>query len=242
MARDGYVNLLPVQHKRSRDPGDAADAVKARRAFLEAGHYRPLRDAIPRLAAEPPVRNVVDIGCGEGYYTSALTAAAPDVVGVDIARPAIQFAARRYPGLTWLVASGSLLPLADGSVDAVTTLFSQLHVAEMHRVLKPGGRLLVVTPAADHLWALRQGLFEEVHPHEPDKFLPGLAPLFHLRERGEVRVALQLAHRDLRHLVAMTPYAWKAKPERRAAVEAMASLTTQAAFAWLRFERKPVAH
>ena len=46
MAKEGYVNLLPVQHKRSRDPGDSAEMMQARRAFLDAGHYQPLRDAI----------------------------------------------------------------------------------------------------------------------------------------------------------------------------------------------------
>lgn len=74
MAKEGYVNLLPVQHKRSRDPGDSAEMMQARRAFLDAGHYQPLRDAVAaKLAALLPAgaTSVLDIGCGEGYYTAA---------------------------------------------------------------------------------------------------------------------------------------------------------------------------
>ena len=68
MAKEGYVNLLPVQHKRSRDPGDSAEMMQARRAFLDAGHYQPLRDAIVaqlRERLDDKATAVLDIGCGE---------------------------------------------------------------------------------------------------------------------------------------------------------------------------------
>ena len=240
VAREDYVNLLPPQHRNSREPGDSLESLRARRAFLEAGHYAPLRDAIVRQAALlAPLHTVLDVGCGEGWYTSALTDVAGDVIGLDIAKPAVQLAARRYPGPTWIVGSGVLLPVMDGSVDLVSSIFSQLYVAEMHRVLRPGGYALVVTPAPDHLWALREGLFEEVRPHEPAKFLAGLESRFELRERIEVRVPLALDNTALRQLVLMTPYAWRAKPERRAAVEAIGMLETQAAFSLMCLQGKP---
>jgi 23S rRNA (guanine745-N1)-methyltransferase len=230
VAREGYVNLLPVQHKSSREPGDSAEMVMARREFLQAGHYQPLRDA--GLALLMPLRgqSLLDIGCGEGYYTSALTAAAAEVTGLDIAKPAIQLAARRFRDITWLVGSAALLPLADTSVDIVCSLFSQLQIAEMQRVLKPGGHVLVVTPAADHLWSLREQLFDTVQPHEPDKFLAGFEGAFELHTRQELCVSLSLTRRSLGQLLQMTPYAWKAKPEKRAALEASESFFTQAAF------------
>jgi 23S rRNA (guanine745-N1)-methyltransferase len=74
MAKEGYVNLLPVQHKRSKDPGDSAEMMQARRAFLDAGHYQPLRDAVAQLLAAKLADGasaILDIGCGEGYYTAA---------------------------------------------------------------------------------------------------------------------------------------------------------------------------
>lgn len=82
MAKEGYVNLLPVQHKRSRDPGDSAEMMQARRAFLDAGHYQPLRDAIVAQLRErlnEKATAVLDIGCGEGYYTHAFADALPEI-------------------------------------------------------------------------------------------------------------------------------------------------------------------
>lgn len=81
MAKEGYVNLLPVQHKRSRDPGDSAEMIQARRAFLDAGHYQPLRDAIVaqlRERLDEKATAVLDIGCGEGYYTHAFADVLPE--------------------------------------------------------------------------------------------------------------------------------------------------------------------
>lgn len=238
VAREGYVNLLPVQHKNSRDPGDSEESLRARRAFLEAGHYRPLRDAIVEQVARSKPSSTLDVGCGEGWYTSALPAVAGSVIGLDISKPAIRLAAKRHPGIVWLVGSGVLLPVADGGVDLVASIFSQLYPAEMQRVLSPGGRALVVTPAPDHLHALREGLFEEVRAHEPDKFLSGLDPYFLLRKRLEVRAKIRLDNAGIRQLILMTPYAWKAKPGRRAEIESRESLETEAAFSLMLFDRK----
>lgn len=240
VARDGYVNLLPVQHKNSPDPGDAADMLVARRAFLQAGHYQPLRDGVLSLLAPLQAQDLLDIGCGEGYYTAAFTALAPEVVGLDIAKPAIQLAARRYRDITWLVGSGALLPVADASVDIVCCLFTQLHIAEMHRVLKPGAHVLVVTPAPDHLWSVREGLFDEVRAHEPDKFLAGFETRFSLQERQQLRVPLKLSQQALRQLLLMTPYVWKARPEKRAALEQSEAVVTDAAFSLMLFRKLPV--
>lgn len=246
VARAGYVNLLLVQYKHSLDPGDRSDSLQARRAFLDAGHFAPLRRAVvEQLRAHAP-QSVLDIGCGEGYYTAAMgaatgataTGAAPEVIGLDIAKPAIQLAAKRYREVaTWLIASGAQLPFADASLDAITCLFTQLHVRELQRVLKPGGLLLVVTPAADHLQQLREGLFETVQPHEPDKLVETLGTGFALHSTQILNFDLLLNHADVSNLLCMTPYAWKARPERREAMARRTALQTAAAFAILEFER-----
>lgn len=240
VAREGYVNLLPVQHKHSREPGDSAEMVAARREFLQAGHYQPLREAAAGLLAPLRAQSLLDLGCGEGWYTDALRRVAAEVVGLDIAKPAIQAAARRFRGITWLVGSAAHLPFAAAALDLVTCLFTPLQVGEMGRVLRPGGHALVVTPAPDHLWSLRERLFEEVRPHEPDKFLAGFEAGFELHTQQELGFALSLGQADLRRLLTMTPYAWKAKPERRAALEASAGLETQAAFSLLLFRKRAV--
>ncbi len=237
VAREGYVNLLPVQHKKSKSPGDTPDSVQARRAFLQAGHYQPLRDAVTDLLRPLAALTLLDLGCGEGYYTSALHEVVPEVTGLDIAKPAIQLAARRFKGITWLVGSGSLLPLAAQSQDVVSSLFSPLPVAEMARVLRPGGHVLVVTPAPEHLWTVREGLFGEVRAHEPDKFLKDFAEGFELVGRELVRYPLTLTQQALKDLLAMTPYAWKAKAERRALLEQQDGFATEAAFSVMLFRK-----
>jgi 23S rRNA (guanine745-N1)-methyltransferase len=238
VAREGYVNLLPVQHKNSLEPGDDPQMVTARREFLQAGHYRPLLDAVLEVLAPLSPRSLLDVGCGEGSYTGAFGAVAGQVIGLDIAKPAIRLAARRFPGHLWIVGSGTQIPVGTGDVDAVCNLFAQLHVGELARVLKPEGHLLVVTQAPDHLWSLREQLFDEVRPHDPDKFLAALDAAFELQARREVRFALDLAQSDLRRLLQMTPYAWKARPERRAALETRDAFATQASFTLMLFRRR----
>lgn len=236
VAREGYVNLLPVQYKHSREPGDTAESIAARRAFLDAGHYAPLRDALVQMLA--PAENLVDIGCGEGYYTGALAAIAADVVGLDIAKTAVRLAARRHSGITWIVGSGARLPIADASIDTVCTLFTPLHPAEIARVLRQGGEMVLATPADAHLYALRSGLFERVEPHAPEKFRAAVEPSLAYVEQREIRYPLQLDRDAVNALLDMTPYAWKARLERRAAMQARDALETEAAFVLMRFRKK----
>jgi 23S rRNA (guanine745-N1)-methyltransferase len=245
VAREGYVNLLPVQHRKSRAPGDNADMVRARREFLDAGHYAPLRESIAALLSPLQAGAVLDLGCGEGYYTGALhtaagitaskltatdAAAAGETVGIDISREAIQRAAKRHAGITWLVAGSAALPLADACCDLVASLFAPVSAAEIARVLKPGGHVLVAAPAADHLQALREILFETVRPHDPAKSLTALLPDFTEVTRREVRFALSLDAAALRQLLLMTPYGWRATAARREALLAREHVEAEAAF------------
>lgn len=230
IARQGYVNLLPVQFKKSLNPGDTPEAVQARRAFLGAGYYQPLCDAIKTLVGQLQPHTILDIGCGEGFYTSQLSALAAQVIAVDIAKPAIQIAAKRDPSVCWLVASAAKLPIADGSMDLACSFFSPLPVEEMQRVLKADGHVLMVTPAPAHLFAMREALFDEVQLHEPEKFIQHVATHFELIQQQQLEYSLQLSQAALQQLVAMTPYAWKAKAERRQQLESMDNFATKASF------------
>lgn len=238
VAREGYLNLHVVQHKKSRDPGDNPDMVKARRSFLQADYYQPLRDAVAEMLQPLAAQSLLDIGCGEGYYTSHFRKVIADVIGLDIAKTAIQLAAKRFKDITWLVGSGAMLPIADASIDIVSSMFSPLPIAEMVRVLKNQSYVLVATPAPRHLWTVREGLFDEVQAHEPDKFLAGFEESFTLHSRREVTFPLLLSNQALKDLLLMTPYVWKAKPEKRAALEQLDQFETEAAFTVLLFQKK----
>lgn len=239
VAREGYINLLLVQQKKSLNPGDTPEMLQARRDFLGAGHYAPLCESALGLLRPLHAQTLLDIGCGEGYYTRAFAELIPEVVGLDIAKAAVQIAAKRFKNITWLVGSAVALPVEDASVDVVSSLFSPLPVQEMARVLRPGGHALAVMPASTHLQTLREGLFDEVKPHNPEKYLEDFAPLFTLSEQLDVRFPLQLKDAaSLRNLLLMTPYYWRAKQDRREAMLAREHFETEAVFSLFLLQKK----
>jgi 23S rRNA (guanine745-N1)-methyltransferase len=231
VAREGYVNLLPVQQKKSLSPGDTLESLQARRRFLAGGFYQPLRDALVELIA--PCQTLIDLGCGEGYYSAALAQVAEQVIALDIAKPAIRLAAKTYPSLRCAVVSVAAVPLPDASADVVTSIFAPVPLTEIRRLLKPGGRAVVVTPAPAHLFAYREALFEEVRDHQPSKFADAASAHFQVLSQQEIRYEMCLDQAAINDLLEMTPYAYKASPERRACVSAQTTLRTEAAFSVL---------
>lgn len=232
LAKQGYVNLHVVQHKHSKSPGDTPESVAARRRFLAAGGYRALQAKIVEVVAGLNVTRAIDIGCGEGYYTQALADVVPELIGVDIAKSAVQIAAKQdaLRKVTWAVGTGAVLPALDNSVQLCTSFFSPLPKSEMLRVLQPKGYLLMATPAPMHLAAMRAELFDTVNPHQPEKFIAQLQPEFALVEAFTVCDELTLNQQQLQDLIAMTPYAYKAKLDKRASLEAKAVFTVQPQF------------
>ncbi|MCU6669881.1 23S rRNA (guanine(745)-N(1))-methyltransferase [Enterobacteriaceae bacterium H4N4] len=217
MAKEGYVNLLPVQHKRSRDPGDSAEMMQARRAFLDAGHYQPLRDAVAsKLAEILPVgaSSILDIGCGEGYYTAAFARIAEEqgaiTFGLDVSKSAIRAAAKRYSGVTFCVASSHRLPFEQSSMDAVIRIYAPCKGEELARVVKEGCWVITVTPGPRHLMELKGLIYSEVMLHAAhSEQLPG----FELRQELSLGYEMSLTGKEAVALLQMTPFAWRAKPE-----------------------------
>lgn len=214
VAKEGYVNLLPVQHKRSRDPGDSAEMMQARRAFLDAGHYQPLRDAIVRqlTARVPSASAILDIGCGEGYYTHAFADALPGATtcGLDVAKVAIKAAAKRYPQVTFCVASSHRLPVADASQDAIVRIYAPCKATELARVVKPGGWVITATPGPRHLLELKGLIYDEVRLHAPHA---GQLDGFTLQEQVAIAYPMRLTGPEAVALLQMTPFAWRAQPD-----------------------------
>lgn len=103
--------------------------------------------------------------------------------------------------MTWVVGTGATLPVIDQSMDVCTSLFSPIPQTEILRVLKDDGYLIVVTPATDHLYAMREALFEQVNPHTPQKFVEQLQDLFELKEQQVIDAALVLDQQALKILL-----------------------------------------
>lgn len=214
-AKEGYVNLLPINRKGSRLPGDNADMINARRRVHEAQIYQPLAQALQeQVLSLEPLERLLDLGCGEGYYSKSLVAVAPQatVQAVDISRPAVRLGAKRCPEAHFAVASAAQLPLADASIDLVTSIFAPVEVQELLRVLQPAAYYLKVTPGPRHLWALREALYAQPRPHAAaDAPLTG----FELLRSQALDYELHLAGSQLADLIAMTPFAYRGDPERR---------------------------
>jgi 23S rRNA (guanine745-N1)-methyltransferase len=208
-AREGYVNLLRPGRARRARSGDDDGMVRARRSFLAAGHYDGLRSALAHLLVGPGA--VLDVGCGEGSFTAALTGVDREVVGVDISRPAVRLAARLVPEATFAVATVQELPVLDGACDWVVSVMAPVHEGEFLRVVRPGGCIVVVVPGADHLDGLRRLLYAEYRPH--DEGVP-LTDRLEVVDRRRVRAATHLATADeVQQVWAMTPYRWAAPVE-----------------------------
>ena len=157
VARSGYINLLQPQDRRSKQPGDAAEAVAARRRLHDRGVTEPLLAGIADLVCMKPGETILDAGCGDGYYLGNLAQQAnADAHGVDISIPAVDAAARRYPHCEWIVANADrLVPYEDKSFSVVLSITGRMNAPEFRRVLRDDGRLLVALAAPEDLIELR---------------------------------------------------------------------------------------
>ncbi|MDX2202283.1 MAG: methyltransferase domain-containing protein [Hyphomicrobiaceae bacterium] len=239
VAREGYCNLLPAQHKASLDPGDSKEMVVARRRFLDAGHYAPISDRLFFLAArafdEGGVRDacLVDAGCGEGYHIARIAALTQEqgrpgrltLAGMDVSKWAVKAAARRGVPAAWAVASNRRPPFVAGSVDLIACAFGFPHWAGFAGVLKEGGHVLLADPGPDHLVELRRIIYETVRQSLPP-------PLDAAQKAGFVLVAEEtLVYKTavegaqaVGDLLRMTPHGARVPKQRRGEVEALSGL------------------
>ncbi|WP_298635539.1 putative RNA methyltransferase [uncultured Umboniibacter sp.] len=210
-AKQGYLNLLPVQNKRSKNPGDSKEMVKARREWLSLGLYEPIVAGIAQLL-DGISANVLDAGCGEGYYTNALAQYCGEICGSDISKEAVLSAARQYSGVEFTVASNRDLPYQDQQFSAVLSLFGFPVEAEFSRVLQPGGRIITVDPTRDHLIELKEALYTEIKAAS----IPSLANCT-LECEIPIEFELQIDHAEMiQKLLAMTPHYYRAPKDKLA--------------------------
>ena len=244
-AKEGYVNLMPVQHKRSKEPGDNVDMMQARRRFLASDHYHNLREAVTALCmkyTENTPRQILDIGCGEGYYTAYLAeklaalSSCTTCYGLDISKVAIRYAAKRYTSqhMQFCVASSQRLPFADHSLDAVVRIYAPCEASELARVLSRQGVIITVTPAARHLYQLKERIYDNVHLHdEAAETIAG----FELIEETTLNYPMTLTGEQADDLLQMTPLAWKATAELRTQLQAATQLVFEADFMMRAYKR-----
>ena len=233
IAKEGYVNLLRSS-KNGDLIGDDKISARMRRDFLNEGYYAPLMEELCRIFGDKK-GNVLDICCGEGYYTAAL-GENPNltVFGFDIAREMVRLAAKRGKG-TSFVANMANIPVAEGSMDYCTHLFAPFNEAAFAKVLKEGGRLYTVIPGRFHLWGLKQAVYDT--PYENDEVLPETKQLRLISQRKVTSQITLNCQEDIQAVFRMTPYFFHTSQKDKDKLLGLESLETSIEFVIGEYEK-----
>lgn len=241
-SRFGYYNLL--LSNAGGNHGDNREMIDARRAFLDTGAYLPLANKVAELAYESISDGgvLLDIGCGEGYYTSLIMTRLSDggksvsTLGFDISKDACRYSMKRCVGAEIAVASAYKMPVADGSVDLAVNIFSPLAADETHRVLRSGGRFIMAIPDENHLFGLKKLLYKTPYKNRvADTALAGFSLL--RTERVAYTLTLDSAE-QIKSLFMMTPYAYRTPHEAKERLLSVGRLETEIEFLVFVYERQ----
>lgn len=225
LARQGYVNLLPVQHKRSKQPGDSKEMVVARKNFLNLGIYQPIADKLSEIALSSIDNNnasFLDAGCGEGYYLdyvfnflkskkgySELT-----FIGLDISKYAIIEAAKKNKNITWVVGTNRKPPITTLSVDVILCVFGFQNFEGFSRVLKSNGKIILIEAGKDHLKELREIIYSDVIKSEPPVLSEATKKGFSLVDTQTLQFKSgKIDNEKINNLLLMTPHFFRATKE-----------------------------
>lgn len=232
LAKEGYVNLL--SGKGGSQHGDNTMMIKARRRFLDAGHYSPLAkvyaEALRAHLKEGAYQ--IDVGCGEGYYTAYAHAVTKEkqgkTIAFDVSKDAVRLAAKRNAADLLFVGSAYRVPLADGCAEGISLLFSPFCREEILRLLGKDGLLFMAYPTERHLYGLKAAIYDTPYLNEPtDAAIKG----FRLLDKQDVNYDLTLHEKeDIEALFAMTPYYYKTGKEGHARLASLTVLKTEVAF------------
>lgn len=218
IAKEGYVNLLLANQMKSKEPGDSKEMMIARSNFLNKSYFERLADHISKTAhnhfdiQQQSDYVVFDAGCGEGYYTDRIfqefrkEVETPRVWGMDISKEAVRLAAKRNKSIGFCVGSIFHIPILDNSVDCLVNVFAPFKEAEFQRVLKENGRIIMVTPGAQHLMGLKNALYD--NPYVNDEEIPEISA-FKIAESISLKYEIHLDNsEDIINMLKMTPYFW----------------------------------
>ena len=209
LAKLGYVNLAPqVKQSKAYDKSNFQN----RQLILEAGFYQPiLKKLLEILSAFPQHSNLLDIGCGEGYYARNLQAQLPDkhIYAFDLSKESIQLAAKSDHSLTvnWFVGDLAHIPIQDTSMDMILDIFSPANYQEFQRVLRKNGLLIKVIPSSQHLQEIRGIVAEQLTNtnYSNQNILDHFKESFTIIDSYDVAGTFSLKENEKMALLKMTP-------------------------------------
>ena len=232
-AREGYLYLLRSS-KSGDSMGDPKSQARSRRDFLNRGYYAPLKDELVQIVSERAAAvpgdglKLLDICCGEGYYTSAMGCVpGVEAYGFDLGKEMVRLAAKRG-GAEYFVANMKAIPVASASFDICTHLFAPFNESEFARVLKPAGSLFTVIPGARHLFGLKEVLYDT--PYLNDEKLPATETLQLVGTRKVASRITLATPEDIEAVFQMTPYYYRTRPADRERLAGLQTLETDIEF------------
>lgn len=233
-AKEGYVNLLLSHRKKSKQPGDSKDMLLSRRRFLEAGHFDSvvfgLASQVSQYLSDTDAGSILDLGCGEGYFLRSLVAQLKSTChcwGIDVAKPAIQMAAKKDKTCHYAVASNNELPFLTDSFKVIFSINAPVYEEEVKRILRDDGVYIRIFPAGSHLFELKKLVYQEPRKHDDEIML--FNGLKH-EQREKIEFNIQLGEGEAFDLLSMTPYYWHASEEAQAQVKQLSGLVSPASF------------
>lgn len=228
-AKQGYLNLLIRQ---SKAHGDNQAMVRARTGFLNTGAYAFLREELQNMTVREKPAVLADLGCGEGYYTSAFNARKK--YGFDMSKEAVRHAAGSDKSTQYVIASMFHLPLSDQCCDMAITCFAPFAGTEVQRILKTNGLFVFVSPGPDHLIELKRVLYET--PYE--NVIKDLDTPLVKEQEYQISSLFHVDHQSLMNLFEMTPYAHHTKESDQKKMNDIREMDLTAQFVIRTYRRK----
>ena len=224
LSKSGHVNLLLDNQKHSKMPGDDKDMVLSRKHFLEKNYYKGISDKLNEIVLKNIPENsdkkinILDIGCGEGYYTGNLknfldkNNIQNEIIGIDISKEAVISASKSHKGINWIVASATNIPVCDESLDFIICMFAKIIPEEKMRTLKKGGKLIIVSTGENHLLQMKEVVYENVRK---DFYSPieDLKIFKYLETINCTYKTFIRENESIKNLFNMTPYRWRSPRE-----------------------------
>ena len=235
IARQGYINLLPAQYKRSKNPGDSKEMVLARKQFLNAGFYQPVADKILSVIKnyyqnKKPL-SILDAGCGEGYYLNYIASSILNDInehrlfGLDISKEAILEAAKQNKNITWVVGTNRQPPLTERSIDVILCVFGFQSFEGFKKIIDKNGVVIIIEPGDSHLQELRDLIYNDKKVKNSHDSSIAIKNDFQETETESLNFKIVVNDQALiKNLLVMTPHFYRANKQGLEKVMALNSI------------------